>query len=83
MTGLDSHMTPPGAMNPALCYRCEAAIFANERTIQYNVMTHTEQAKLAETFPPGDYECALTVNGEDAGLIPFRVEPAGDIIQEG
>ena len=37
----------------------------------------------SETFPPGDYECALTINGADAGLIPFRVEPAGDIIQEG
>ncbi len=29
----------------------------------------------AEAFAPGEYECRLTVNGEDAGAIPFRVIP--------
>lgn len=26
-----------------------------------------------EVFPAGEYECRLAVNGEDAGVIPFRV----------
>lgn len=28
------------------------------------------------TFTAGDYKVLLTVNGEDAGVIPFRVQPA-------
>ncbi len=37
----------------------------------------------SQTFAPGDYECALTINGEDAGLIPFRVEQVAARIEEG
>lgn len=29
----------------------------------------------AETFTPGDYAVKLTVNGNDAGVIPFRIDP--------
>jgi len=36
-----------------------------------------------EVFPAGDYECKLTVNGEDAGVIPFRVQaPAASMLGE-
>lgn len=36
-----------------------------------------------EVFPAGDYLCTLTVNGEDAGVIPFRVQaPAASIVGE-
>lgn len=29
-----------------------------------------------EAFPAGDYLCKFTINGEDAGVIPFRVQAA-------
>ncbi len=37
----------------------------------------------SETFPPGDYECALSVNGADGGLIPFRVQPIAARMEAG
>ena len=40
-------------------------------------------AQVVEVFPGGDYECQFTINGENVGLIPFRVQPSRLVYEGG